>query len=82
MKNALLLSALTFVGYIVLTVNYRAIAHLQYPAIALTAALAALIGYASTKVVANDKGGWGVVGAMVGGACADTLGTYLTRMWG
>jgi hypothetical protein len=81
-KSAVWLAGLTFASYINLTLNFRAIATLQYPWIAVTAAAASLLGYAATKAIAKDKGGWGVVGAMIGGALADTLGAYLTRGWG
>lgn len=71
----------TFIQYVVLTANYRAIAAGMYGAAGLTAALAALIGFLIVRAIAKSEGWWGLVGCMGGGALADMVGIALTRSW-
>lgn len=81
MKAFWSMAALNFFGYLILTVNFRAISHEQYVAAGLTAAVAAINGYVITKRIVADEHGWGLVGLVVGGSIADMVGIYLTRAW-
>lgn len=76
------MAAAQFTQYVVLTANFRAIALGMYVAAGLSAASASMLGYVMTRKVARAEGHWGLVGMVIGGACADMLGIWLTRGWG
>ena len=81
--RAFLVSALVqYVSYIVLTVNFRAIASEQYLIAAGTAMLAAFLGYTIVRRLVKDETWATVVGMMVGGGLGDMSGIYITRHWG
>lgn len=73
--------ALQFVQYLVLTINFRAIAHEQYVYAGTTAALAAFLAYRIVRGIAADKSHLALPGLMLGGALADMTGIWLTRNW-
>lgn len=81
MRDVAVMAAAQFCQYVVLTVNFRSIAHGMYVAAGLSAATAAVLGYVMTRKVAKAETHWGLVGMVVGGACADMVGIYLTRAW-
>jgi len=83
MKDFFLMAAVQFTQYVVLTINYRAIAHEQYLWAGGTAALASLLGYTIVRRIVKDEDTrYNVVaGLITGGALADMVGIYLTRMW-
>jgi hypothetical protein len=72
---------LQFLQYLVLTINFRAIAHEQYAMAGTTAAVAAWFAYTIVRGVAADKSHFALPGMMIGGALADVTGIYLTRHW-
>lgn len=75
------MAAAQFTQYVVLTFNFRAIALGLIPAAGITAGAAVLIGYVMTRKVAKAENHWGLVGMLIGGACADMTGIWLTRGW-
>jgi hypothetical protein len=82
MKDLLLFAALQFTNYLVVTLNYRAIAHEQYVAACLTDGAACVLSYTVVRRIAGDKSKWGVVGMVIGGMAAAAVGIWLTRTWG
>lgn len=82
MHNFFLSAIVQFISYIVLTINFRAIANTQYLFAASTAMLAAFLSYTIVRRVIKDETWSTVCGMMVGGACGDVCGIYLTRHWG
>jgi uncharacterized membrane protein YoaK (UPF0700 family) len=85
-KVVAVMAAAQFVQYVVLTINFRSIAHGMYAAAGLSAASASVIGALLSRKVAREnderKTRLAILGMMVGGACADMLGIWLTRGWG
>lgn len=81
MRTMFTMAALQFVQYVVLTINFRAIAHAQYGAAGITASVAAFMSYTIVRLVAKDESRWGLAGMMAGGAVADMVGIWLTRAW-
>ncbi len=73
--------AVQFVGYMNLTLNFRAIAHEQYAVIVLTDAAAVAISYFIIRRVVKQESGWMLVGMVIGGATAGVVGTWLTSGW-
>lgn len=82
MKAFCILFAVQYTQYLVLTVNYRSIAHEQYLMAAATAALAAVLAYTIVRRIVRDESRWGLAGMVAGGALADMTGIWLTRSWG
>lgn len=83
MRDFFLMAAVQFTQYVVLTVNYRAIASEQYAWAGGTAALASLLGYTIVKRIVKDEDTrYNVItGLITGGALADMFGIWLTRSW-
>lgn len=75
------MAALQFTQYIVLTVNFRAIAHARYLTAGGTAAFAAFLAYTIVRRVVKDESRWGLLGMVCGGSIADMAGIWLTRAW-
>lgn len=73
--------ALQFCSYLVLTINFRAIAHGQYLMAGGSAAVAAVNSYIIVRRIVKNEEGWGLAGLILGGALADMSGIYLTRHW-
>ena len=65
-----------------LTVNFRAIANVQYAWAGGTAMLAAFLSYTIVRRVTRDETWATVYGMMVGGGLGDISGIYITRHWG
>ena len=82
MKAFWTMAALQGCQYLVLTINFRAIAHAQYAAAGATAAIAAVLAYTIVRRVTKDESRWGLAGMVFGGSIADMVGIYITRMWG
>ena len=82
MRSFLLSALVQYFSYIVLTVNFRAIANVQYAWAGGTAMLAAFLSYTIVRRVARDETWATVYGMMVGGGLGDISGIYLTRHWG
>ncbi len=74
-------AGIQFTQYLVLTVNYRAIAHERYLFAGGTAALAALLSYTIVKRIIKDESRATIAGMVIGGALADMAGIWITRMW-
>lgn len=81
-RDFFLMMGVQFTYYMILTVNFRAIAHQQYVAVAFTEAGAVLSAYIIVRKIAKNDNPLTVVGMIVGGVLAGLLGTYLTRTWG
>lgn len=82
MRNFCAAAAVQWTSYVVLTINFRAIAHEQYIAAGVTAMLAAFLSYTIVKRVIKDESHATLAGMMIGGTLGDLTGIYLTRAWG
>ena len=82
MRNFGISAGVQFTSYVVLTINFRAIAHEQYAFAAITAMLAALLSYTIVKRIQHDDNRSTLAGMMCGGTLGDLAGIYLTRFWG
>lgn len=71
-----------FTSYLVLTVNFRAIAHSHTWEAMITDACAAGFSYFVIRRVSKTDGVGTLLGMMVGGSLAAAFGIWLTRMWG
>lgn len=81
-RRAAIGAALQFVNYVLLTINYRAIAHEHYAFAGVTALTVSLLGGFAIKRLVKDETPWTIVGMAVGGGLADMVGIWLTRTWG
>lgn len=81
MRNFLLSAIVQYISYVVLTINFRAIADAQYLFAGGTAMLAAFLSYTIVRRVVKDETWATVFGMMVGGGCGDMSGIWLTRAW-
>lgn len=77
-----LLAGLQFLNFLILTVNYRAVAHGLYTWTALTDMLICLINWTLIKKVANEDSMWARVGYLFGGTTAGIVGIWITQSWG
>lgn len=75
------MAAAQFLSYVVLTMNFRAIANGMYAEAGLTAGTASIIGYLIVRRVATADNHWGLLGMVIGGSVADMTGIWLTRGW-
>lgn len=83
MRIFFLMAGVQFAQYVVLTVNFRAIAHAQYLAAGATAGAASVLAYVIVRMITKDdeKSRYGLAGMVVGGMLADMFGIWLTRGW-
>jgi len=81
-RDFVIMAAVTFSQYFVLTINFRAIAHEQYLAAGATAAVAALFAYFVVRRIAKAETWHTAAGSACGGALADMAGIWVTRAWG
>lgn len=81
MTSFLISMVVQYASYIVLTVNFRAIADAQYFWAWATAVSAAFLSYTIVRRVTKDETWWTVLGMMVGGGLGDLSGIWLTRHW-
>lgn len=83
MLNAFWISAVVqYASYIILTVNFRAIADAQYFWAWSTSVGAAFLSYTIVRRVTKDETWATVLGMMFGGGLGDLSGIYITRHWG
>lgn len=82
MKQALILGLLMTINYLVIAVNMRAVAHIQYEWIAATDALLCIINFSVIKRVAEAKTLIDRICYAVGGTVGALLGVWLSRSWG
>ena len=82
MRNFWISAGVQYTSYIVLTINFRAIAHGQYAEAAATAMLAALLSYTIVRRIQQGESKTTLAGMMAGGTLGDLSGMYLTRFWG
>jgi predicted MFS family arabinose efflux permease len=81
LRTFALLTCVQFTQYIVLTVNYRAIAHERYAIAGGTAGVASVLAYAIVRRIVRDDSRWALAGMVVGGSLADMAGIWVTRAW-
>lgn len=81
MRSFLLSAAVQFTSYVVLTVNFRAIANTQYAFAWATSVGAAFLSYTIVRRVTKDETWATVLGMMFGGGLGDLTGIWLTRHW-
>lgn len=82
MKSFWKIFILQVVDFILICVNFRAVAHLQYiPAILTDAAMCAL-GWTFFQIMKEDSSMGARVGFILGGVVGSFLGMYATRVWG
>ena len=81
MRSFLVSAVVQWAAYLVLTVNFRAIAGGHYAYAGATAMLAAFLAYTIVRRVTRDETWATALGMMVGGACGDISGIWLTRHW-
>jgi hypothetical protein len=81
MKPFLFAMALQFTQYLVLTINYRAIAHKRANWAMLTDAGAVMFSYFIVKQITASDDLTILCGMMVGGALAARAGIKLTEKW-
>jgi len=72
---------LQFTHYLVLTVNFRAIAHKRWRWAIVTDAAAVMFSYFIVQQVANAEGYTVLAGMMLGGSAAAVAGIKLTEGW-
>lgn len=82
MRNFLVSAGVQYTSYVVLTVNFRAIAHEQYTFAAITAMTACLLSYTIVKRIQRDDNRTTLAGMMCGGTLGDLSGIWLTQTWG
>lgn len=82
MKPFALACVLQFTQYLVLTINYRAIAHKKYLYAIFTDAAAVGFAYYIVKQIQGAEGYTVLSGMMVGGSLAAMVGIKLTETWG
>ena len=80
-RVALLMTAVQFVSYANLTVNFRAIAAGHVPHAMVTDAAASAISFFIIRKVSKSEGYAALAGMMVGGSLAAAFGIYMTRGW-
>lgn len=81
MTEFALAAVLQFTQYVVLTVNYRAVAHKQTNWAMATDAACVLFSYFIMKNVAQADGYTVLAGMIVGGTLAARVGIWLTEHW-
>lgn len=70
------------VNFLLITVNYRAVAHVQYPYAILTDGAICLLGWTLLKKITEAKGWAARAGYVCGGMVGSFLGIWVTRVWG
>lgn len=81
MRQFVISAVAQYVQYIILTINFRAIAHTQYMVAGMSAALAAWLAYTIVRRIVREDSWFSLSGMMVGGALGDMTGIFLTRHW-
>ena len=74
--------ALQALNFVLITVNYRAVAHEQYEWAILTDGVICLLGWSLLKRLTGADGWWARGGYVCGGMIGSAAGMYLTRVWG
>ena len=75
-------AALQALNFVLITVNYRAVAHQQYAWAIVTDGVICLLGWSLLKRVMDAQGWPARSGYIVGGMVGSAAGMYLTRVWG
>ena len=81
LRDFLIGLAVQFTSYIVLTINFRAIASERYLIAGGTAALAAILAYTIVRRIVKDETRATLAGMITGGSLGDMAGIWLTRVW-
>ncbi len=83
MKPFLIMVALNFVSYLLLVINFRAVAQGRYIESILSDTLIATLGFTIIKRISTANKISERIGFILGGAIASGLGIYLTKtIWG
>ena len=82
MRDFFLMMGVQFTQYLVLTVNFRAIAHNQIYVAMVSDALAVALSFFIVKKIVRTESRWTLAGMMIGGALAAAVGMTLTEAWG
>lgn len=82
MRPFLLFAALQATNFLLITVNYRAVAHVQYVWAALTDGIICLLSWTLLKKISEASGWSARIGYACGGMGGSLLGMWLTRIWG
>lgn len=69
-------------NFLLIVVNMRAAAHLQYTMAALTDFLICLLSWTLLKKITEAQGWSAKLGYAFGGTCGSLLAMWLTRVWG
>jgi hypothetical protein len=81
--NAFLIFALLqTLNFVLLVVNIRAIAHVQYGWAIATDGAICLLGWTLLKKITEAKGWHARAGYVCGGMVGSFLGIWITRVWG
>ena len=81
MRNFVIGFGIQFLSYLVLTVNFRAIAESQRGFAMVTDALAVVLSYSIIRRVVKDDSWWTLAGMVTGGSLAAWVGITLTEHW-
>lgn len=79
LRRALFLFVLQFFGYLIVTLNMRAVANLNYPFTFLTDILIATIGFTSIKQIIEAQTRMEQIAYISGGALGAQLALLLSR---
>lgn len=74
--------ALQFITYLVLTLDYRAVAHKKYGWVLVTNLILPGLSWFMIQYIGEAEGYVGLAGVSVGGALAALVGLKLTEKWG
>lgn len=82
MKDFTVFAAMQSINFVVITVNYRAVAHQQYAWAIATDGMICLLGWSLLKRLTEANGWLARGGYICGGMAGSALGMWLTRVWG
>jgi hypothetical protein len=82
MKSFWKIFALQLIDFILICINFRAVAHLQYVPAILTDTLMCAMGWSFFQIMKDDSSRGARAGFIVGGAVGSLIGMYVTRLWG
>lgn len=82
MRPFLFFAFLQATNFLLITINYRAVAHVQYVWAALTDGAICLLSWTLLKKIASADGWPSRIGYACGGMGGSILGIWLTRVWG
>lgn len=82
MKSFLTIFGLQVVDFVLICINFRAVAHLQYVPAVLTDAAMCTLGWTFFQIMKEDSSRGARAGFILGGMVGSFLGMYATRFWG